>query len=175
MQSSFILLTLIGLLSCQADPQPEPTQYSVPADVEPYVQLFRAEASKRGIAVSTDNLIITFGAGQKEDICGQCVLEMGKTSRITLNNDALCWQQANQNERECLIFHELGHCLLKRGHKTDKFPNEIYVSLMNPDDVTIYATCRYPINGDDCDKRPRRAYYINELFDINTPAPPWGK
>lgn len=171
------LLTISTLIGCQrdSDSQPEPVQYTVPAEVEPFIQAFRNEAQKRNNAVSTANLIITFGTTQSGDVCGQCLLQSGKTPRITLNNDAFCWQQASQYERECLIFHELGHCLLKREHKTNRFPNGAFVSLMNPDNVDVYATCRYPIGGDECDKRPRRDYYIDELFDSSTPTPTWGK
>ncbi|SFE60721.1 hypothetical protein [Spirosoma endophyticum] len=177
---SFLALTLLAistLIGCQrdSDSQPEPVQYIVPAEVEPFIQVFRDEAQKRNNAVSTTNLIITFGTTQSGDVCGQCLLQSGKTPRITLNNDAFCWQQASQYERECLIFHELGHCLLKREHKINRFPHGAFVSLMNPDNVDVYATCRYPIGGDECDKRPRRDYYIDELFDPSTPTPAWGK
>lgn len=173
--SFLILLLLANLTGCQSNSQPEPVQYSVPTEVEPFVKSFRDEARKRNNPVSTDNLIIIFGTAVSEDICGECQLEGGKTPRITLNSDAFCWQQANQYERECLVFHELGHCLLTRAHKADKFPNGAYVSLMNPNDVTVYTTCRYPIGNDDCDRRPRRDYYVDELFDASAPAPAWGK
>lgn len=168
------LLLLVAVFGCQSSSQPEPTQYSVPAEVEPYIQSFRNEAQKRNFTVSTANLIVTFGAIQREDVCGQCLLESGKTPRIILRSDGYCWKNANENERECLIFHELGHCLLNRAHKMDLFPNGSFVSLMNPGDVTVYASCRYPID-DECDKRPRRSYYIDELFDPATPTPAWGK
>lgn len=171
----YLFLILFLLTGCHSDPQPEPIQYSVPTEVEPYIQSFRKEAKKRNSQVSTDNLIVTFGSAVSEDICGECLLDNGKTPRITLNSDAFCWQQASQQARECLVFHELGHCLLKRAHKTDKYPNGAYVSLMNPNDVAIYAACLYPIGGDECNKRPRRDYYIDELFDANTPTPVWGK
>lgn len=173
--SLLLLLLLAGLTGCQSGSQPEPVQYSVPTEVEPFVKSFRDEAKKRNNSVSTDNLIITFGTAVSEDICGECQLASGKTPRIVLNGDAFCWQQASQYERECLVFHELGHCLLARTHRTDKFANGAFVSLMNPADVTLYATCRYPIGQDECDKRPRRDYYIDELFDSSTPAPAWGK
>lgn len=167
---------MIVLLSCQrTQPVPEPAQYSVPAEVEPYVQRFRDELQKRGQTGATDNLVIAFGQLQGGDFCGQCLLESGQTPRITLNADSNCWRSTSDNERECLIFHELGHCLLNRNHRTDRFPNKAYVSLMNPDDRAVYATCAYPIGNDDCDKRPRRNYYLDELIDPATPAPPWGK
>lgn len=165
-------------LSCQSPPQPapatEPVQYSVPAEVEPYVETFRKLARERNQTVQSTNLIITFGTPGNTDACGQCELETGKTPRIILSQNSFCWEQASTNERECLVLHELGHCLLKRAHLTTRFPTGMYSSLMNPDDTGIYATCRYPINNDACDKRPRRDYYVDELFDPSTPAPAWG-
>lgn len=170
------LLMLLLLLSCQKpEPDPEPAQYSVPAEVEPYVQAFREAARLRNSKVATDNLIITFGPVSGEDVCGQCLLQAGKTPRITLNNNSDCWKAAYPNERECLVFHELGHCLLDRTHRSDKFPKGQYVSLMNPDDRNVYATCRYPIGDDECDKRPRQGHYHDELFKPNTAVPVWGK
>ena len=171
------LLLLLTILSCQPRPQaePEPKQYSVPADVEPYVQAFRDIARQRNITIPFDNLVVTFGQTQNPDACGQCTRAAGKTPRITLKADDLCWKNANQQERETLVFHELGHCWLNRDHLDTRFTNGIYTSLMNANDVTIYATCRYPIGNDVCDKRPRRLYYLDELFDPMTPAPVWGK
>ncbi|UFH56614.1 putative metallopeptidase [Spirosoma sp. KNUC1025] len=173
--SRVIVFLVSVVLGCQSGSQPEPEQYSVPSEVEPYIQAFRTEAQSRNVSVLTSNLIVTFGASLGEDVCGQCIVEAGKTPRIILNSDEYCWKTTSDNERACLVFHELGHCLLKRTHKTDRFPNGAYVSLMNPDDVAVFATCRYPIGGDDCDKRPRRTYYLDELFDPTTPAPAWGK
>ncbi|MBD2699134.1 hypothetical protein IC229_00680 [Spirosoma sp. BT702] len=173
MYKLLVFFLLISLLSCQSNSQPEPPQYNVPAEVEPFILAFRQEAQQRNKTVATNNLIVTFGTTLGEDVCGECI--PGKTPRIVLNIDDFCWQKASQQERECLIFHELGHCLLNRAHKTDKFPNGAFISLMNPDNVTVYATCRYPIGDDECDKRPRRSYYIDELFDSSTPTPTWGK
>ncbi|CCH55156.1 hypothetical protein BN8_04395 [Fibrisoma limi BUZ 3] len=174
--SLFVIGLVLLALSCQPDQPPaEPPQYNVPTDIEPFVQAFRDEARQRGQSVATDNLIIRFGAVSDKDVCGECLLQSNKTPVITLSNDPLCWQQMNAQERECLVFHELGHCVLKRLHKTDRFPNGAFVSLMNLNDVSVYATCRYPIGNDDCDKRPRRSYYIDELFNPNTPAPAWAK
>lgn len=175
MRSLVILFIFLSIASCQSSSQPEPVQYSVPVEVEPYLKSFRDEASKRNKSISTANLIISFGTAQTEDVCGQCILQAGKTPQITLSSDDFCWKTANTNERECLVFHELSHCLMNRAHKTEKFPNGAYVSLMNPDNVAVYATCRYPIGGDECDKRDRRDYYIDELFDATTPTPAWGK
>ena len=168
---------LVSILSCQspvAVPS-DPVQYSVSAELEPYVQRFRDEAQKRNIPVSTDNLIVEFGQPSLKDACGECILAAGKTPRVVLAKNALCWQQASTQARECLVFHELGHCLLKRLHVTKQFPNGAFASLMNPTNRAVYATCAYPIGDDDCDRRPRRDYYVDELFNVGTPAPPWGQ
>lgn len=171
------LVLLFIALGCQrtTTSEPEPKQYVVPAEVEPYVQAFRQAAQQRGQTVATDNLIITFAATQTKEACGECLRQAGRTPRITLSAQRTCWQEANINERECLVFHELGHCLLNRDHRADRFPKGQYVSLMNPDDIAVYATCRYPLGGDDCDKRPRQGHYHDELFNPATPAPAWGK
>lgn len=170
-----LIVSLLLLLSCQPASTPEANQYSVPASVEPYIQSFRTAAQSRNRAVAIDKLVVEFGDAQGEDVCGRCILEAGKAPRIILSMNDYCWQQASADEKEGLVFHELGHCLLNRQHRTDRFPKGAYVSLMNPDDMGVYATCRYPIGDDDCDKRPRRPYYLDELFDLTTPAPAWAQ
>lgn len=175
--SVFTLLMLLFALSCRPAPEeePEPKQYSVPAEVEPYVERFREAARQRGQTIPADNLILTFGTTKSPAACGQCLRQAGRTPRITLSTTASCWKDAGAEEREALVFHELGHCWLNRDHRDDRFPNDAYASLMNAGDVTVYAVCRYPINNDACDKRPRRPYYHDELFDPATPAPAWSR
>lgn len=175
--SVFTLLLLLSALSCRPAPEadPEPKQYQVPAEVEPYVERFREAARQRGRAIPADNLIITLGVPRSQAACGQCLRQPGQTPRITLSTNALCWKDASTEEREALVFHELGHCWLNRDHRDDRFPTNAFVSLMNAGDVSVYAVCRYPINDDACDKRPRRPYYHDELFDPATPAPAWSR
>ncbi len=170
---NLLTVSLLALLSCQPETKPASVSYSVPASVEPYIQSFRAAAQQRNRPVSTDRLIVEFGDPQGGDVCGRCLLEAGQPPHVVLSMDAYCWQQASDNEKEGLVFHELGHCLLGRLHRSEHFANRAYVSLMNPDNMGVYATCRYPIGDDECDKRPRRTYYLDELFDPATPKPSW--
>ncbi|WP_338870244.1 hypothetical protein WBJ53_22240 [Spirosoma sp. SC4-14] len=169
-----LFFCITALTGCHSN-EPAAKTYSVATDIEPYVQSFRDELKKRNLAIEVDNIIVAFDTGQShDDVCGSCLLQSGQTPRITINSNDFCWAKASINERECLIFHELGHCLLGRGHQTKRFPNQAYVSLMNPDDRAIYAPCQYPIGNDICDKRYRRDYYLNELFDSTTATPAWG-
>jgi hypothetical protein len=151
---NLLIVSLLALLSCQPETRPATVQYSVPASVEPYIQSFRAAAQQRNRTVSTDRLIVEFGDPQGEDVFGRCRLEAGQPPHIVLSMDAYCWQ-------------------LGRLHRNDHFTNRTYVSLMNPDNTGVYATCRYPTGDDECDKRPRRTYYLDELFEPATPKPSW--
>ncbi|MFN8349089.1 MAG: hypothetical protein U0X91_29080 [Spirosomataceae bacterium] len=164
-------LLLFG--SCQKEALPE---YRVPTEVEPYVQAFVNEAKARGLELKIDNLIVEFAPPEGDFVCGMCKTPTKRQKHITLGTQDFCWKQSSAQTREALLFHELGHCYLARLHTSKKFADGTYASLMNPDDTEVYSICQYPINGGaDCDKRVRRQYYIDELFNENTPAPAWAK
>ncbi|AEI48398.1 hypothetical protein [Runella slithyformis] len=169
-----ILLCLIGCLgSCKKEATPE---YRVPAEVEPYVQAFVREAKLRGIDLMIDNLIVEFAQPDANYICGMCNGVKARQKHIILGIQEYCWKEATPQTREGLVFHELAHCYLARLHTSKKFADGTYASLMNPDNTEVYSVCLYPIdNGNDCDKRSRRPYYIDELFDETTPPPAWAK
>ena len=168
----FLLLPLV--FTCQT--REAAPQYRVPDDVEPFVRLFETEARQRGIDMKIDNLIVEFAKPESNLVCGMCRGAQSRQKTIFISTDPYCWQQATKESKEALVFHELGHCFLARQHTIRQFPNGDYASLMNPDDVTIYSSCLYPIGGgNECDKRSRRQYYVDELFNENTPTPAWGK
>ena len=171
-----ICLLLLVLIGChrQSESPHEPV-YTVPDEFVPFVEQFKAEAQQRGNILPANDLIIKFGKTSAENICGESLLQTNQTPVITISIDPTCWQKAYKEAKEALIFHELGHSWLGRAHRNDKLPDGSYASLMNFDDVTIYATCQYPIGDSPCDKRSRRTYYIDELFDPNTPIPAWAK
>ncbi len=166
-------------MACSGDAPIEPTVYDVPKAVEKYVQSFVEEGQKRGVTIKLENLIIEFrstGAGSGDE-CGSCTRAVNNGQRkITLVESSLCWGSSIEQNREALVFHELGHCLLGRDHRDDLLSGGAPVSIMNSRAVGFYEACAYPIgNEDECDKRYRRAYYLDELFNAKTPAPDWGK
>lgn len=171
-----LYIFLVYLTGCHRELEPTHTLiYRVPEEIAPFVEQFKTEASQRGKTLISNDLIIQFGKTGAENICGESLIRPNQTPVITISIDPTCWQSAYKEAKEALIFHELGHSLLKRAHRNDKLPDGSYASLMNFDDVGIYSTCVYPISDSPCDKRPRRAYYMDELFESGTSIPAWAK
>src|ERR1700674_327098 len=91
--------------------------YSVPAAFQPYVDTFIKEAARRGHFYKIDNLIIQYDKVIDSDYCGQCnsrSLAADIQKIISINPEIQCSNYAQ--EFEDLLFHELGHCILGRGH-----------------------------------------------------------
>lgn len=124
---------------------------SIPQEFAPYYESFLLEARNRGVNLYVDDLEITFHA-LPDPTVGRCT--KGSATPVVVI-DPTAWQSFTTSDREELIFHELGHCLLNRDHidgtvtlggvtipssvmSTYDFPGEIY-----------YAY---------------RDYYLNELF-----------
>lgn len=143
----------------------------IPDIVQPYIDLFEQEAAARGQDIVVDNLIVSFEenlqSGAGADAAGLCTFQSNTnaTPMIELDSTSANWQNSLP-ERETLIFHELGHCILnRRQHRDDLLPNGNAVSLMNSKAEQLYAGELTSF---------KRAYYLDELFDPTTPAPAWG-
>ena len=174
MKTLVLFLLLITTLSCQKQSL-EPTVYQIDKDLLPYVTSFAEEAKKRGIEIKYENLIMTFDSSSAS-ICGKCTKQPLEGQRtIKIKKDILCWQGVPNQNKEALIFHELGHCFLNRGHRDDLLPNKADASLMNSNSYGPYQPCIYAIDGDECNRTYRRTYYVDELFNEKTAIPDWGK
>lgn len=77
------------------------------------------------------------------------------TRRPKILIDTNFWKQADEAEREALIFHELGHCVLDRDHIKKKSALGIPLSLMFPSVIPSFTYRKF------------RKHYLIELF-INT-------
>lgn len=170
---SFLLLLIV--FSCEEN-TPRPTVFQIDDGLLPYLETFLAEASSRGLTFINENLIMEFGTAADE-VCGQCkIVENGGQRTILIVQNSFCWIDVPAQNREAIVFHELGHCLLARNHREDKLPNGAPASIMYSQNNGPYNPCIYDLDGDNsCNKTSRRAYYINELFDPTTPVPEWGE
>lgn len=168
-----IFLVLILTTSCQKEPDSPTTVYQVPPSVEPYVQRFLLEAQKRGKNFQIDNLIVKLSDQPIEPTPGQysCGITTGKITKqhqniIRIDTQCLAWRY-NDTSREVLIFHELGHAILLRFHDNSRLPNGAWKTLM--------TGTRWSIFDFYITEPSRRDYYIDELFNPNTPTPDWGQ
>jgi hypothetical protein len=174
MKKRILFFLLISTLSCQKQSL-EPTIYQIDKDLQPFVTTFADEAKKRGIDIKYENLIMVFDSSS-ENLCGKCTKQPSEGQRtIKIKKDFLCWKGVPSQNKEALVFHELGHCLLGRVHRDDILPNGADASLMNSNSYGPYQPCIYAIDGNDCDRTSRRTYYIDELFNEKTSIPDWGK
>ena len=117
---------------------------------EDYVSRFESASQQAGHAVTVSALVIDFDDTGKVDLA-QCETgNLFSTPHIRINQNR--WSFLNEDQREELLFHEMGHCVLDRLHRTDRLADGSPASIMFP---TILQTATYQQNRD---------YYLQELF-----------
>ena len=158
----FVLYAVLLFTSCNNE-----NEYRVEEEFEEYVVRFENEASKRNQPLNLHNngLIIEF-ADLKDNQAGLCHYE----NPIRIEIDRTYWKAISLTKgadymKENLLFHELGHGILKRDHLNTMLENGDWKSIM--------------CGGDKVDNRPwninyrglRRDYYVDELFNESTSTP----
>ena len=119
-------------------------------EFSPYVKIFEQEATLRGTPTQIINLDIHRDSTLPSTIRGQCQLKTFQIPTIVVN--PLHWDKASESDREALLMHELGHCVLRREHKPGDAPDGTPQSIMRA--ISPYGTTYLA----------KRAFYLNELF-----------
>jgi hypothetical protein len=138
---------------------------SVPSIFLPYWNKFLLEGQKRGKTFSADEQAITIRlSGEARKVGANGLATLGTR---TIDIDSV-WLFYSDESKERLLFHELGHLMLKRPHVLGYLPNQEPASLMwtnegNPD------KCSLPMYKGTL----RQTYYLNELFNPLTTVPAW--
>lgn len=115
---------------------------------------FEKEAAKRGVMIDLEATGIT-GSIEKihtPGMVGICNHKVDAPNHVMIDIDF--WSNASKMAKEMIIFHELGHCFLKRGHSDDTHNNGTCKSIMRSGKggcMDFYNTS----NRND---------YLNELF-----------
>ena len=121
---------------------------------EPLVKEFQAEGQKRlGIKIKINALIIKRAELQDNNgdtTEGQCVMGPFMTPTIYVNR--ITWPYMDYYQQRAVLFHELGHCVLLRGHKDSYDSFGWPTSIMN-----TYVIWGY-FNSSTYN------HYMNELF-----------
>jgi len=144
-----LLLMLTTLSSCIKD------EVKTDEVLKPYFALFAQEAADRGIIVDYEAERIE-GLMQdinESNVLGQCFRNEDKPRKVIVDKDY--WAESTEQEKEFLIFHELGHCFLNRNHLDAKKPNsDSCVSIMH----STPQACDFMLS------EKNRKEYLDELF-----------
>lgn len=157
-----LFFSLFLLLSCGDDTIQNTSDAYANTNIHPefvrFVDSFLSEAKRRDIEVdiSSRELEIQFGAVENTgDVLGSCNRD---NHHIIVSE--VDWNNLSENHREVLIFHELGHCMFDRDHKSDKLRNGEVASIMFPSIQGKFFGAR-------------RTYYMNEFFNPQIAEPDW--
>jgi len=143
----YLLLALL-LTACGQSGQ-EAHTFSVDPDLAPYFVSFA-----KNIGHNTENIAASFQSLQLPMV-GQCILYSDGTKAIQI--DRTYWNSIGDDQKEQLMWHELGHCSMGLQH-TPGFISSgpmvgCPVSIMNPDVFSYLIDC-YTNN---------KAYYYQEI------------
>lgn len=113
-----------------------------------YINQFIKQGAFHGKAISDEGLTVVFANLQNVALLGTCT-----PSTITIRINTETWDSLSAVQREILLFHELGHCLLGRPHDNNTLENGIKPeSIMH---ATLLDEHLYTLFYND---------YLNELF-----------
>lgn len=168
-------LIIFVFLTCkEAEILPMNGEISIAKEFQTYVDQFIEEAATRGkmIDFSDTGLTMQFGI-VKEGIAATCK-ELGDDRRGShmIEFDRTLWNISATPWKELLVFHELGHCELKRTHQNDQLSNEEWFTIMRgstPNEPLIGKNRERPVSFFGF----RKPYYLDELFGLSPKEPDW--
>lgn len=96
-----------------------------------YFESFQREAATRGFTIDFHEMNVEGHISDIEEhgIAGQCQTYTDGNKAVVI--DETYWNKSSDLKREFIIFHELGHCILNRGHHDEANENGRCVSIMN--------------------------------------------
>ncbi len=158
MRTSIVILLCGMTVACTTVHHNLPTtkQNNLDPAFDPMIKSFVYEANQRGYAVNTENLSVTFGNIRKN----KCDKTVGYCSRIDSMNKLIIkintdtWDDMDAYEQEALIFHEIGHCVMRRDHCKKK-------------NKTGPISIMYPYVLDGKHYKEFREELVDELFNIS--------
>ncbi len=146
---TFLLIAGLIMISCNEDQNNE-----IESELLIYFNSFESEAETRNVSIDIDNLDIDGYIEHIESrgILGQCKSYSDGSHEVVFDEDY--WNRISDIEKEYLVFHELGHCILDRAHDDTKDANGNCNSIMQ----SGANSCKSLYNTEN------RAELIDELF-----------
>lgn len=143
----FLCVNIISVLSVSKI-------FNTPLYVDPEFEIifnqFKKDAKKYNADVDLYKLTTIFNEQLPSGIAAYC---LPATNTVVVSREV--WQDLNDNGKEALLYHEWGHCTLKREHAEDMQIPYSYcpISIMHP-----YI---HPVESCYSDLRD---FYVEELF-----------
>lgn len=155
-----MFLSVILICSCQTGTFEDPTPrlgIDIPESLVPHFQSFQKEAEAQGTVIdyvdaSVSAEMTTINQGS---VAGTCTTNGHDLRHIVI--DQKFWNRASHLTREMIVYHELGHCILGRGHREDSFSNGACKSIMR----SGTGSCL------DAYTVANRDYFVAELFAVD--------
>jgi len=154
-----VILTCLLFLGCTVD-DPDFTNAEPANNIfQPFFDTFKIEAKKRGHNFDNYELDFYLADIDDDDVSG-----FASYSYPRIFIDRKNWSSFNYNRREALIFHELGHSILRRVHLNKKTESGECLSYMRGEADFCFRNLYSNL---------WREYYLNELFDPSSNLPNW--
>ena len=140
-------------------------EYRVPKEFTPYVESFIEEGRERNRLQSIDSLIIQFGKTEENaKTVGYCDLTVERKTNKVLEPPSITinekyWNGSSDVQKELLMYHELGHCILNRYHDGNA---TIELGVVVPESIM------YPYMFDAAIYENKRIDYLDELFGVKS-------
>lgn len=122
--SLIFLALLVAVLFSACGPRPQNMQgKNIDGALSKYLDQFGLEASSRGVSVDASNLTMTFSESMPSSsipngfVMAYCQRSIQGQSVIVKGSN---WNALSVSDREQVIFHELGHCLLGLSHNNTR-------------------------------------------------------
>jgi len=149
----YIIMTtsIFYITACSDDPE-----IVIDTEIQPYLDSFLIEGEARGIEIDLSDLHLSayISETSSDEIIGQC-LHFGEEHKEIVIARAF-WDDASDIEKEFIVFHELGHCILDRSHNDTTDGQGRCLSIMNSGSIR----CRNLYNSDT------RPVFLDELFNL---------
>lgn len=120
--------------------------------LQSYFESFASEGLKRGKTIDMSRVSGILADIEDAKVLGRCT--QGSVSGSTVTIDTEFWTKANAWEKEYVIFHELGHCVLNRRHLDEQKADGACSSMMQ----SGTSGCKMVYNAQT------RSGYLDELF-----------
>lgn len=149
----FLWLLISFTLGCEKEQLSIENIY-IDEGLAPYFERFREEGEARGIRVDFElaNISAFLEDITSLNVTGQCYYNTDEPNRLVIDSEF--WIRASDLKREFVVFHELGHCFLKRSHLERTEPDGTCTSMMH----SGLSGCRNTYSS------LTRSDYLDELF-----------